>query len=308
MGALGVGGGLQIGGDILGMLTGANQQNKNNQAVSQLTGGLNSILGTEGGAVNQLLGNYTGWTMPQLQSLVGSLSQQAPGLMQGGLGYMGQAGGMANQLGNMAFNSPALQGLGGVAGQLANFNGLTPQQIALLSTQAGNAASSAGRTMLEQAGNVANPALLAQQLQDQAGSTAQDTAVQLGSQAAGEKLSGLQGAAGAYGSLFGSQAGALQGAGSMLGSLGSNLAGLSQNDISSILSGLGQSGQALGWGMSGLGNMAGTYGNLLGATLGATQNSPNPFATGFGNIGSLISTAYPGGGGGKSSAPPGAIV
>jgi hypothetical protein len=270
MGAGAIGAGIGGLGDIIGMLTGSAQQSQTNQAISQLSSGLSSILGVDEGAVNQLLGNYFGQTQPALNQLTSTL---APQQQQ----YAAGASGAATNL----QNNPYLSQISGISGQLQNYNALSPAQIAQLQTQAGNAAQSAASTMLSQSGGYANPNAVAQSLTNQAGQTAAQTATGLGSQVASQQLQALLGAGGLTSTAGSQYLSGQEGAGGLL-------SGLSSNALSGLLSGLGLQSGALGEGMSALQGIGGTYQGLLNTYLGAAQNQGNPFATGLSSLGSII--------------------
>lgn len=336
MGAGAIGPALGGLGSLFGIINGIGQSNQQSAAENQLMQGLQGALGTESGAVNQLMQSYFGNTLPELQGLISKLGPQR----QAALAQMfSQQAGASGAAANME-NNPVLKALGnlaqqsgkpnanikaesGIANQLANYNGLTPAQMAYLQTQAGNAAQSAASTMLQHEGSVPNQALLAQQLTDQAGNVGQNAAVQLGAQADQERLAALQGAGGLYGNIAAQQLGQLaqkagilgtegqqylsgqSGAGSLLAGLAAQSGGLSEQDLAAILSGLGQQGQALGYGLQGLGNIAGNESGLLGSIMGA------PSASGqipgyMGGLGQSLMSLFGGFGGGSPGSTVGA--
>ena len=329
-------------GSILGIFGQQQQQSQDNQAISGLTNSLNSVLGTEQGGVNQLLQQYFGTTVPELNQQYGVQtadqheSYNAAYANQGLAGnaaldlqnnpYLAQIQGISNSLlnpdPNIASQLTSASNLGGVAQQLDRWHGLKPQEVSALETQSGNATQSAAQTLEQQMGGVANPALLAQKLQQNVSQSAMDTGVQLGSQAASQELGAREAAGQAYGQqagIYGSAAGenlaraqtALQGttaagqqyltgneaAGGIFGQSAGQDVNLSADALQSIFQGLGLQTGALGQGMGALSNIGSTYENLLGSVMGSAsqQQSSNPLAGLFSSLGLDAGSIFGGG-------------
>jgi hypothetical protein len=143
----------------------------------------------------------------------------------------------------LAGDNTAIQGL---SSKLANFNGLSPQQITALSSSLTSAGNNNINTFKSDVGGVANPALLIQQMQNQNAQTGMQNSQQLGAQANQEELAGMQTAGG----LLNNQQSTLTGQDtSLMGSLlGTTAAAAEQNGNpwGQALGGIGQNLTTLG--------------------------------------------------------------
>ena len=293
MGPAGAIGGI---GDIIGLIGGINQQNKMNQEVSGLSGNLNSILQLEGTTAGQLLQQYTGKTLPELQQMVSTLGPEQQGAFNQALGAFGNVGNVAGQFLTPG-STPSMSQMGNVAQELSKWSGLGNKEMGALQTQAGNAALSAANTMKQQMGGVANPGLVMQQMANQAGQTGQNAAVQLGSLAQQQQLGAREAAGQIYGQMTGDQIQKLQDAMSGYQAQGAGYSGLSGQALQGMLQSLGlqTSGMQTGAGM--LNATGQQYGGWLGDMMGYQSQQGNPYANFLQNIAGLVPTGWGGGGG-----------
>jgi hypothetical protein len=339
-------------GSILGIFGQQQQSSNDNAAISGLTNSLNQVLGTESGAVNQLMSQYFGTTVPELDQQYKTQTADQQFGLDTAYANQGMAGGAASAL----QNNPYLAGitglvqqilqpnqnvssevgsanrLGTIAGQLDRWKGLKPQEMAALETQSGNATQSAAQTLEQQMGGVANPALLAQKLQENVSQSSMDTGVQLGAAGAQQELGAREAAgqavgqqAGIYGSAASEQLAQLQSAlqgttaagqqylsgneaaGQIYGQAAGQDFGMSADALQSIMQGLGLQSQTLGQGLGALSNIGSTYENLLGSVMNssAQQQANNPLASLFGSLGGDVSSIFGGSNYGGYTAPAG---
>jgi hypothetical protein len=273
-------------GDIVGIIGSINQQNQQKQLGNQL----GSLLTSDQNTADQLLQSYTGFTLPQLQQVISTLSPEQQQAWSSALSSLTQASGAATNLQNNPYLAPTAN----VANTLLNFNPLTTSQLNQLSTQAGGAANSAAATARAQMGGVANPAALYQSLVDQAGGVSDQAAVNLGAQTAAQRLNAVtQGGSllNAVGSQYLSGQG---GAGSLFQGIGNTYGGLSSEAMDQILQSLNISSQTL----PAATNLLGQNANILSGLVGGTGNAGSNLPGLFGNLGTNLSTLFGGGGGG----------
>jgi hypothetical protein len=280
-----IGAGVSGAGDILGIIESLNQMNAQKNATNQLSGDLSNAVGAEGGASQQMIASYLGTTLPELQAVIKTLGPQQQQAWNAAMGTLGAATGTA-------MNDPYIGKLSGIGDTLANWNGLSPQQLNALTMQGAGAGLTAAKTMNSQAGGVPNEALAFQNAVGSANQAGQQGAVQLGAQAMQDRLNALTGAASAYGNASGQQ---LNQAGTLAG-IGSTEGGMANNAMDSILSALGISSGAGQMGMAGLGNVTNTYGNLL-ETLMGQKSAGGGLAGLFGGLGTSLTSLF----GGKGS-------
>jgi hypothetical protein len=156
---------------------------------------------------------------------IGTLSPQLNDLI---IGYLQNAGPELSKLLDPLqgdFNNSFDSAMGAAAG-LQNFQALSPAQIADISSQAGAAVESAGRTAAATSGGVPNPALQNKNLAIQAGQQTGQTATQIAEIVANQNLGAKTAAANTY-------------------------SNLSSQSIQSLLSALGIQAGALGTGVQG---------------------------------------------------------
>lgn len=287
-------------GDILGLIGGLNQQGQYNQEMQGLSGNLNNILGMEGGDASSLLSSYMNKVLPALQQLGSTLGPEQQQAQQGAMGAFGQEGNMANALMSPG-STPDIAKMGQVANQLQNWSGLGNKEMNALQLQAGNAALSSANTMKQQMGGVANPALLMQQLANQAGQTGQGAAVQLGSLAQQQQLGAREDAGSIYNQMTQDQMNKMTDAGQLYQGAGQGMAGISSQDLSGVLNSLMQQGQAGQMGQQMLGNVGSDYGSLFQTMSQSPEAQANPWASFFQNIAGMIPANF--GAGGGSSQP-----
>ena len=297
-GAIGPAAGLGGIGDILGLIGGLNQQSQYNQEMQGLSGNLNNILGMEGGDASSLLSSYMNKVLPALQQLSSTLGPEQQAAQQGAMGAFGQEGSAANALMSPG-STPDIAKMGQVANQLQNWTGLGPKELGALQLQAGNAALSSANTMKEQMGGVANPALLMQQLANQAGQTGQGAAVQLGSLAEQQQLGAREAAGNIYNQMTQDQMNKILGAGGLYQGAGQGMSGISGQDLSGILNSLGQQGQAGEMGQQMLGGVGSEYGNLFSMMSQSPMAQSNPWASFFSNLAGMVPATWGGGGSGS---------
>lgn len=290
-------------GDILGLIGGLNQQGQYNQEMQGLSGNLNSILGTEGGDASSLLSSYMNKVLPALQQLSSTLGPEQQQQMQGAQSAFGNVGNAANALMSPG-STPDIAKMGQVANQLQNWSGLGSKEMGALQLQAGNAALSSANTMKQQMGGVANPALLMQQMANQAGQTGQGAAVQLGSLAQQQQLGAREDAGSIYNQMTQDQMAKLTGAGGLYDAQGQGMAGLSAESLNGMLNSLGQQGQAGQMGEGMLGQVGQDYGSLFSQMSQSPEAQANPWASFFQNIAGMIPANF-GAGSGTGQQQPG---
>ncbi len=204
--------------------------------------------------------------------------------------YYGQGGGasLLNGLGSYlqgglqsGYQNPYSTDAAGVAGKLANFNGLQPAQLASLEQTASNAGQSQINTMRNSMGGGANNNAMIQSLVGQNDQATMGLGVQMGNQAANEQLQGLQSAGSIYTGL-GNQ----------------NLDYLGQM-ISGLLGTTGQQSGMLTAGMGSLGQMGGQYAGMASGLANTAQNDRNTAMSDFSGaangIESLVAAPFTGG-------------
>ena len=287
-------------GDIAGLIGSLIQENKTNQEAQGISGNMNQILQMMGSDGGQLLSQYISKALPQLQQMASTLGPEQQAAQQGAEGAFGNVGGVANQLMSPG-STPDIAKMGQVAQQLQNWSGLGSKEMGALQLQAGNAALSSANTMKQQMGGVANPALLMQQLANQAGQTGQGAAVQLGSLAQQQQLGAREDAGSIYNQMTQDQISKLTGAGGLYDAQGQGMAGLSAQSLNGMLNSLGQQGQAGQMGEQMLGGVGDMYGSLFGMMSQSPEAQANPWASFFQNIAGMIPANF--GAGGGSSQP-----
>ena len=278
-------------GDIAGLIGSLIQENKTNQEAQGISGNMNQILQMMGSDGGQLLSQYISKALPQLQQMASTLGPEQQAAQQGAEGAFGNVGGVANQLMSPG-STPDIAKMGQVAQQLQNWSGLGSKEMGALQLQAGNAALSSANTMKQQMGGVANPALLMQQLSNQAGQTGQGAAVQLGSLAQQQQLGAREDAGSIYNQMTQDQISKLAQAGGLYDAQGQGMAGISSQDLSGMLNALQQQGQGASMGAGMLGSAGSTYGDILQQLYQTPQS--NPFSAFFSNIAGMLPTNWSG--------------
>lgn len=291
-------------GDIVGLIGGLSQQGSYNKEMQGLSGNLNQILGMEGGAGSSLLSSYMNKVLPALQQMVSTLGPEQQQAQQGAESAFGNVGNAANALMNPG-STPDIAKMGQVANQLQHWSGLGNKEMNALQLQAGNAALSSANTMKQQMGGVANPALLMQQLANQAGQTGQGAAVQLGSLAQQQQLGAREDAGSIYNQMTQDQISKLTGAGGLYDAQGQGMAGISSQDLNGVLNSLSQQGQAGMMGEGMLGQVGQEYGGLFGMMAGSPEASANPWGSFFSNLAGIIPSQWGGSSNSGSGIPPG---
>jgi len=291
--------------DIIGGFSSTAQQSQANNAANQDTSALNQVYGTEQGLINNIAQQYYG---------AGGGASTLNGLtsfLQGNLGqtysspYTSATSTTASGLANGGMNSATNPYAGSTAtsaGQLQNFNGLKPQELAALQQSTGAAGQSDINTMRSQMGGTANPNALIQSLMGQNQQNALNSGIQLGSQAAGQELSAQQSAGSLFSGLSGQNIGAQEAGGSLQSGLSSqNLDYLGQM-IQGLLGTTSQQSGLISSGIGGLNTMGQTYQNAAsGAANTALQDGQNAMND-FGGAANGIAGLFTGGLGGSSGA------
>jgi hypothetical protein len=268
-------------GEIIGSLL---QSSQYSQLLGGLTNDMNSVLGPEVNMGTGFLSNFKNQVAPELQGVYGSQTAL------GGQSY-GTAGnyasGAAGAAGALESN-PYIGGATPLIGGLENYKSFTPQEEAALTTGAGEAASSAAKTMAAQSGGVANPALLAENLAGAAGTQSSQTAVQLGSIASQQHLQAMEDALQgklAQGSEYTSAESA---AGGIYSGLSSEYAGLSESEFTNALDSLGIQSSELSTGAGLLGNAGSSISNILDQVYGSSQQSGGGYGGVLGGLTSFL--------------------
>ena len=289
--------------DIVGGFTGLAQQSQANAAAQQDTSALNKLYGQEGGIIDNIAQQYYG--QGGGASMLNGLEQFAGGNL--GQTYAspytqaasGTAGGLA--AGGQGATNPYAGAAGGAASQLQNFNGLKPQELAALQQSIGAGGQSTINSARQQLGGSANPNALIQSLMGQNQQNALSAGVQLGGQAAGQELAGQQSAAGIFSGLSGQNIGAQEAGGQLQSGLSGQNLSYMDSMIQALLGSTGQQSGLLGEGLSGINQMANTYGNAAGNAANLArqdgQGAMSSFGQGLNGIGGLFTGGAAGAGG-----------
>jgi hypothetical protein len=261
-------------GSLVGANAGKNAQKADNAAAQGAANNQNQMVGTETGALNQMLAQYFA---PQTGT---STSNNA--------GTQVNASNLQNSLMNQYGANPlntSQNATMGTAGQLQNFNGLQPGQLSALQNTLGQAGQSTINSIRASGGGVANQNNMYSNMLNQNNQAATNAGVQLGGQASANQLAGLQ-SAGALQSGIGSQQNqsqgqALSGLTSLFGQGNQNLSQILQS-LTGLTNMYGQQGSAAAQQSAALGS---PWGNAL------TQigTSTNPLSMGGGGGGQITS-------------------
>jgi hypothetical protein len=257
-------------GSLVGANAGKNAQKAANSAAQGAAANQNQMVGTETGALNQMLAQYFG---PQ----TGTSTNNNAGT-QVNSGNLQNA--LMNQYGANPLNA-GQQSTMGTAGQLQNFNGLQPGQLSALQNTLGQNTQSEVNSLRASGGGVANQNNMYSNLLQQGNQAATNAGVQLGGQAAANQLAGLQ-SAGSLQSGVGAQQNQSQ------GQALSGLEGLFGQGLSGLQTGIGA-----------LGNLTNMYGQQGSAAAQQSAALGSPYGNALTQIGSATNPF--GGGGGSSS-------
>jgi hypothetical protein len=211
------------GASLLGSGKGAAQQNQSNAAAQQASQAQTQLYQAEGGDIDQLMQQYLGTTVPGENTLSSYLTSNLGGTM----------------------SNPYASSAATTAGQLQNFTGLQPAELAALQTTLGNSGLSTARTFQSQAGSGANNNRLMQSLYNQNNLNALNSTTQLGGLGAEQEEGALASAGGIQSGLSGQNVDYQQGIASLLNSL----FGTQTGTVDSSLGGLNT--MAAGYGAAG---------------------------------------------------------
>ena len=286
-------------GSVVSAVGGKNAQKSATKAANQASQGENQLLGAEAGSIDDITNSYfgSGGTQSGINSLMSYLTGQQGQAYTSP--YTSSANSAAGGLSN--YTNGNMSAAQGTASQLANFNGLQPAQLNALQTTLGNSGRSTVNTLMSQLGGTANPNALAQSLLDSNNSNALNSTIQLGSQAAGEQLAGLQSAGQLQSGLSGQQLSGAQSGADLYGTLSGQNLSYGQGNQSTQAQLYGQQTGLLGSALSGEQGMAQLYGQAGQNAAQTAQSYGNPFASGLSGLSTGISGLFGSGAGGNSS-------